>query len=102
LNRVYRCRWDFVDTLPVGNEPFAFAGAIAVLLLPARLADIKSEEGGFLIEEQRVVDLFIRKALAAALTGVGATLNIPVSHENQRGNVSRAVLIVTHSTATSL
>ena len=60
------------------------ARALAVLGLPARLADVQAAEVLFLIEEQGVINLLINKGFLAGLTAMRARLNIPFVHETNR------------------
>ena len=69
-----------VNTLPIGDEPFAVTRALAVLLLPAGFANVGAPEIGFLIEEQRVIHLLVGKGLAASGAGVSAGLDVPLGH----------------------
>src|SRR6266481_5046493 len=69
-----------VNTLPIGDETFAVAGAVAVLLLPAGAADIGAAEVRFFVKKQCVIALFISKSFAASFASVGARLNMPLSH----------------------
>ena len=71
----------FIHPLPVGDETLPIAAAIAVLLLPAGLADVEAMEIGAFIEEERVIGLFIGERFAAGGAGVGARLNIPLGHD---------------------
>lgn len=70
----------FVGALPVGDEAFAFAGALAVLFAPAVFAYVEAMELLFLVEEQRVVGLLVFKGALAGLAGVGAGLDVPFVH----------------------
>jgi hypothetical protein len=81
LNGFVGRRRRVVDTMPVRQEAFAIARALAVLLLPAGLADIGTAEFGFIVEQQRVIGLFIGKMSAARFARVGAGLNVPLGHE---------------------
>jgi len=81
LNR-FIWRWrGLVNAMPIGNEPFALARAVAVLFLPASLADIGTAKFGFLVEQQCVIRLFMGEMLAACFASVPAGLNIPLGHE---------------------
>src|ERR1019366_7734311 len=48
LNRINRGRRRSIDAMPIGDEAFAVARALAVLLLPAGLANVRAPEIGFL------------------------------------------------------
>lgn len=52
------------------------------MLLPAGLADVGSAEFGFIVEQQRVIGLFIGEMFAARFADVGPGLNVPLGHEN--------------------
>jgi hypothetical protein len=81
LNRFIR-RWRrVINAVPVRYKPFAIACAVAVLLLPAALANVGTAEFGFVIEQQRVIGLFMVKMSAARFARVSAGLNVPLSHE---------------------
>src|SRR5207245_1622346 len=69
-----------IDPLPVRNEPFAVAGAVAVLRLPAWVANIESLEIVFLVKQQRVIGLLVGKGLAAGLAPGRAGLDVPLVH----------------------
>jgi hypothetical protein len=71
----------FIDPLPIGDETFPVTAAVAVLLLPAGLAEVEAMEIGAFIEEERMVGLFIGERFAAGGAGVGARLNIPLGHD---------------------
>src|SRR2546422_10148742 len=68
--------------MPIRNESFAVARALAVLLLPASLADVGAAECGFIVKQQRVINLFVLKVFAASFARVSAALNVPLGHEN--------------------
>ena len=72
LDGIGRGRRRFIDALPIGNEPFALARPITILLLPAGGANIRAAEIRLLIKQQSVIDLFIGKSFAASLTSVPA------------------------------
>jgi len=75
-------RWrGLVNAMPIRDEPFALARSVAVLLLPARLADVGTPKCGFLVEQQRVIRLFMGEMFAACFASVPAGLNIPLGHE---------------------
>ena len=81
---VYRIsgrRRRLVNSLPMRDEPGPAARVAGILLLPARLADVRAPQFRRLIEQQRVIDLPVGKRLAARLAGVGAGLNVPFVHE---------------------
>jgi antitoxin VapB len=65
----------------VRDKSLAVIGTLAVLLLPAFLADIQADVFGLLIGEQRVIGLFVVECVAARLAGVGARVEIPINHE---------------------
>jgi len=71
LNRIDGSRWRGIDAMPIGDEAFAVARALAVLLLPAGLANVGTPKISFLIEQQRVIRLLVGKGLAAGGAGVG-------------------------------
>ena len=71
----------FIHPLPIRDETLPVTATIAVLLLPAGLADVEAMEIGAFIEEQRMVGLFIGERFAAGGAGVGARLNIPLGHD---------------------
>ena len=68
----------FIDALPMRDESLPIARALAVLLLPARRADIQPHEIALLVKEQRVIALLMIKSLAAALASMRARLDIPL------------------------
>jgi hypothetical protein len=69
-----------IDALPLGDEAFAFAGAIAELGLPASGADIEALVLLFVLKEQGMVGLKVRKGPFALLADPRARLNIPLVH----------------------
>ena len=81
LNGVNPRHGRFINAVPIRDEAFAVARAVAVLLLPAGPADVRAVEIGLLIEKQRVISLLIGKSFAAGPARVAARLNIPLSHE---------------------
>ena len=84
LDRISRRRRGFVGAVPIGDKPFAISSSVTELFLPARFADVEPAEGGFFVEQKRVVILFIVKTASARFAGVGTGLNIPFGHENQQ------------------
>jgi hypothetical protein len=87
VDRVHGRRRRFVNPLPVRDETFALSCAIAELILPARLADVRAAQiFRALVEEQRVERLPVGERLGARLTGVGAGLDVPLIHG--RGNLT--------------
>src|ERR1019366_3866247 len=80
LNRLHAGHGRGIDTLPIGDEAFAVTRALAVLALPAGLANIGAPKIGFLIEQQRVIRLPVGKRLAAGGASVGARLDVPLGH----------------------
>ena len=72
----------FEDALPMRDESFSAGRAAAVPGGPATFADIQPFVTGLLVEQDRVIGPFVRKRLAARLTGVGAGLNVPLDHED--------------------
>ena len=87
VNRVGGRRGRLVNALPVGNEPFALARAVAELALPARFAHVHAAQIlRVLVKEQRVQRLPVGKRLRARLAGRRAGLNVPIVHEH--GNLT--------------
>src|ERR1035437_7575270 len=80
LNRLHAGHGRGIDTLPIGDEAFAVTRALAVLALPAGLANIGAPKIGFLIEQQRVIRLPVGKRLAAGGASVSARLDVPLGH----------------------
>ena len=70
LDRIRRRRRCKKNALPIGDESLPVCGSVAVLLLPAGLANVRAPEVGLLIEEQRVIRLLVNEALAASGAGV--------------------------------
>jgi len=66
--------------MPIGNESFAVVGSLAVLALPAGLADVQPAEIVFLVEQQGVIHLLVEEGLFARLAMVRARLNVPFVH----------------------
>ena len=50
LNRIAHLRRRFVNTLPIGDEAFALARAVTVLLLPASLANVGAAKLRFVVK----------------------------------------------------
>src|ERR1043165_9741677 len=83
LDRFGDGRRRLIHALPVGNETFAVLCALAVLGLPALLANIRPAKLRFLLEQQRVIMLPVGKSSAAAITDVAARLYVPFRHEKK-------------------
>jgi len=64
----------------------AGAAAGVAILLRARVTDVRAAQFRRLVEEPRVIRLFVGKRLAAGLAGMGAGLNVPLVHG--RGNLT--------------
>ncbi len=60
----------FIGPVPIGNKPFAVPCSFTELLLPASGANVQAPKGRFIIEEQRVVILFVVKAATTRRAGV--------------------------------
>ena len=67
MNRIGRgWGWRLIDAVPIRDETFALARALAVLRLPARFADVQAAKVLFLIEKQGVIILLVGKRFAAS------------------------------------
>ena len=84
FDRFRRRRRRLIDALPIGDETLSIARAFAELLLPARSANIRPAECGFLIEKQRMIRLFVGERFAASLAAVAARLNVPLGYQALR------------------
>jgi hypothetical protein len=65
----------------MGNKTFAIIRALAVLGRPATVTDINPLVSVFIVEQQRVIGLFVHKRMFTGLTCVRPRLNIPIDHE---------------------
>lgn len=79
----------FVHTAPIRDKPFAFARAVAELLLPASLAHVQSSKGCLLVEKEGVIVFLVVKGPVARPASVGPRLNVPVSHQREQSPISR-------------
>src|SRR5439155_15586605 len=72
----------FINTLPIRDKPFAVAGALAVLRLPASAANVQAQIVAFLVEQQRVIRFAVGEGLAAGLAAVRPGLDVPLVHQS--------------------
>jgi hypothetical protein len=75
-----RRRRRMINTVPLRNEPFAVARALAVLRLPAFFADIHADELVMLLQEKGLARLLVGERAFASLAHVRARLDIPFVH----------------------
>ena len=69
------------NALPLRDKALSIIGAIAVLRLPARRANVEPEILLLLLKKQGVKRLLIGKLLFASLAGVRPRLNVPFAYQ---------------------
>lgn len=76
-----------VNTLPAGNESRATV-RIREFGLPAGNTEVGAAEIGVLVNEKRVIKLFVRKRPAARFTALAAGLDVPLCNQSTE-NITR-------------